>query len=560
MNTSILPHSEYASGQSALAQQKPGSTTPQADGAVKQTEASKPKRSFLFDNPIISFNKSVPEPEERSFVIGLFNDVFKNVAKILTGSLLTDTIKALNKNGDLTWQQAIYATLVDSGPSRIITDTVSTFAVRFFNGNHSFLGLFKLPYIAPELSSQLFALPCVTLSRAMTQKENVNSMSAKGNMSEENKLIKQKIMEANHPFYRFSNVLSSGFGKHIKPYMDKVFALIGVHAGKPMFDKEGKPVYDHDENGQIKKDRHGKPKQLMSNPQIDKNRLFTVTAGSFIGSFFLPKHTTAFGFEKATSIPRVFASILFTSLCRLNTTLIHNATGMHFNGGANFDAAFKTSVIEKMLVPFTQYAADAFGTYLRRFIPFMNGATISNILRIIVEVPATYLSNGILNVAKEDRMNDDWTYLSHKLWKPTSDMIETVTKPLFEFLARYVYAPVLGMFDPRIPNMYGVDIRPEDTKAKDELPKEIEAKYSSKLGKLGDMLFYLRKGFALPYDIGNLVKQCAEHAVEVEQDVATKVAEANAKIDARKALALAQVSEKASSRNIMSEKNLALAV
>ena len=525
INSTLLPHSEYSSGVKTLdTQTAEKKSTPLNNSGPENTNQNE---KLQWWDHIISFKKKAKEPEKGNFIKGSFNDVFKNIAKILTGSLLTDVIKTLNKNGDITWQQAIYNALIDSGPSRILTDVVSTFAVRFFNGNHSLLGLVKLPYLAPELSSQLFALPCVMVSRAMTQKQNVNSISSKENMSLENKSIKQKIIEQNHPFYRLSKWLSNGFGKHIKPYLDKTLSVIGIHAGKPLFDDEGKPVNERNQNGDIKLNSKKEPIQLESNPQIDMKRLLAVTGGSFLGSFLLPKGTTSYGFEEAKSIPRVLLSIITTSLFRVNTTFLHNGVGMHFNAGANFDACHKASIVEKMLVPFTQYAADAFGTYLSKFIPFMNGACLANILRVIVEVPATYLSNGILNVAKTDRMSDDWTYLSHKIWKKTSDGIENLTKPLFQFLSKFIYYPVFGMFDPRIPNMYGVDIRPAETQARDKLPEEIENKYKSKLGIAGDILFYLKKSAAIPWDLKKLFSECKKHSKEIEEDLTQKVLDQN---------------------------------
>jgi hypothetical protein len=548
INNTLLPHSEYSSGVKPLDIQSAEKNSSAKTSAPSNTKSTDQKLQW-YDH-IISFKKKAKEPEKGAFVVGLFNDVFKNIAKILTGSLLTDTIKALNKNGDLTWQQAIYKTLVDSGPSRILTDVVSTFAVRFLNGNHSFLGLFKLPYIAPELSSQIFALPCVIFSRAMTQGQNVNSISTQDNMSEENKLIEQEIIENNHPFYQLSKWLSKGFGTHIKPYVDSTLSLIGIHAGKPLLDNENKPIYEKKENGEIKTNSKGEPIALESNPQIDMKRLLAVTGGSFIGSFFMPKGTTAFGFEEAKSIPRVLLSILTTSLFRLNTTLLHNGVGMHFNGGANFDACHKASVVEKMLVPFTQYAADAFGTYLSKFIPFMNGASLSNILRMVVEIPATYLSNGILNVAKTDRMSDDWTYLSHRIWKRTSDAIEDITKPLFVTLSKYIYSPMFGMFDPKIPNMYGVDIRPQATQNRDQLSDEIAEKYKSKLGILGDLGFYLTKSAVIPWELKRLFSECGQHSREVEQELKDRVESQNLENLNRK---LAEIEAK---KNLEKEINL----
>jgi hypothetical protein len=516
INNTLLPHSEYSSGVKPLDTKSDGKNSSANSSAPTETKTE--FQDLRWYDHIISFRKKAKEPEKGSLIFGIFNDIFKNFAKILTGSLLTDVIKSLIKNADIIWQKTIHNNIVSSFFSRNITDAVSSSAVRFLNGNHSFFGLFRLPYILPELSSQIFALPCVMLARAMTQKQDTNAISSMDNMSDENKIIQQKIIENNHPFYKLSQNLSKRFGKHIEPIMNKFLQLIGVHVGEPLFDNENNPIYEKDEHGNIKTNK-GKPVQLESNTKVDLKRLLAVSGGSFIGSFFLPKGTTSFGFEEARSIPRVILSIITTSLFRLNTTILHNGVGMHFNAGANFDGCFKASVIEKMLVPFTQYAADAFGTYLSTFIPFINGASLSNILRMIVEIPATYLSNGILNVAKSDRMSDDWTYLSHKIWKRASSTIEETTKPIFQFLAKNVYSFVFGMFDPKIPNMYGVDIRPEKTRNRDQLSDKIAEKYKSKYGILGDIGFYLRKSLTIPWELKRLFQECSKHSQEVEINI-----------------------------------------
>jgi hypothetical protein len=124
-------------------------------------------------------------------------------------------------------------------------------------------------------------------------------------------------------------------------------------------------------------------------------------------------------------------------------------------------------------------------------------------------------------------MSDDWTYLSHKIWKKTSDTIENVTKPLFMLLSKYVYYPVFGMFDPSISNMYGVDIRPAETQARDKLSESIDDKYKSKLGTLGDILFYLKKSAMIPWDLKKLFSECVEHSVEVEKDIKAQVTNQN---------------------------------
>ena len=529
--STIQLHPEYASRNVGLSGQKnsDASINENSNGKIS-TEREQAKLSFLLDNPAFSFAKQENEKEEKSLVVGIFNDIFKNIPRLLTGSLLTDVVKSLYKNADLTWQEVIYKNLMDSGPSRLFNDVINSVIVRFLNGNHSFLNLFKLPYIAPELASQITSPIMVTLMRATTSKNNVNAKSARNNISEEQGQILDEINKKNSIFVRMVDYLSGGTMDTIKPYVDKVLGAIGIHAGQLQKDKEGKDIYERDENGKVKKDKQGKPKRLYTNQQVNKGLLGSVVAGSYLGSFLLPRHTAAFGFEKAKNLPRMLFSTLFTTLCRLNTTVLHNAVAMHRQAGANFDFSFRTALVEKLLVPFTQYFSDAFGSFLAGKIP-INGAVLATTLRLVTEIPATFLSNGLINIAKNDRVGDEWTYLAHKLWKPVVDKTELVLKPFFTAVYKVV-GSATGMFDPSIPNMYGKDIRTPEVKAKEKLPEAIKEKFKDN-GIVADLLLFGKKIAQIPTELVRLKKEVVGHSEEVESHIQKTVDKRNENIDLR---------------------------
>lgn len=531
--SAIQLHPEYASRKIGLSGQNTSDTAKKQNPNEKistERAADEPKLSFLLDNPMFSFSRREQEKEERSLLVGVFNDIFKNVPRLLTGSLLTDVVKSLYKNADLTWQEVIYKNLLDSGPSRLFNDVLNSLMVRFLNGNHTFLKLFRLPYIAPEIASQITSPVMVTLMRAITSKSNVNAKSARNNISKEQGEILDQINDGKRWFFKMVDSLSGDTMDKIKPGVDKVLSAIGIHAGELQKDKEGRDIYERDKNGKVKKDKQGNPKRLYTNQRVNKGLLGSIVAGSYLGSFLLPRHTAAFGFEKAKNIPRMLFSTIFTTLCRLNTTMLHNAVGMHRQAGANFDFCFRTSLVEKLLVPFTQYFSDALGSFLAGKVP-VNGAVLATTLRLFTEIPATFLSNGLINIAKKDRVDSEWTYLAHKLWKPVVDGTEKLIKPMFAAICK-VYGMTLGIYDPRIPNMYGKDIRTPEIKAKENLPDEIKEKYKD-ANIISDLFLFAKKVGQIPGELLRLRKEVGDHAEEVEAHIQKTVDKRNHNIDLR---------------------------
>lgn len=509
------PHPEYSS---SGATSNTGSQVPSAPAA----------KSNNFDISQLTDRDDAPLPEERSFVKGMAFDFLKNFAKIMTGSLLTDVLKGTLQDKNQTPQEIIYKNLMDSFFSRISTDTLNSWAVRLFSGNHKFLGI-KIPYIMPEFSSQILAMPSVLGWRSATKDFNVNAKAARNNEnSEKEEAIKEAIQTNQPAFLRWADTLSKSFKTHLKPHAEKFFSkFFGIYPGDIQKDSEGNTVFEKDKEGNIKTDKDGKPKPLYSNQKLNTTRLTSMMAGTYALSAFLPKHTAAFGFEKARSVKRGLFATGTTSLFRLLTTLLHNGVGAHIEGGKNFDECFRLSVVAKMLVPLTQYFCDFLGSYTAKFLPG-NGAFLAMTYRLLAEMPATFLSTGVLNIAKKDRVPEEWKYLGYKIWKPAANTIETVLKPFYRPIGKLIGRGI-GMFDPRIKNMYAGDIRSEDAKAKDLPDPDFMAKHEnsglSVIGLLG------KKLLEFPMDIASLVKEAMNDSKVFDEKIQQQVQKVNQAVD-----------------------------
>ncbi len=538
MVTTTLPLSEYSSvyrpaaggggtssaGIAANSDAAKNPALPVIQTGVKKEDTSAEKLTFL-DN-FISFKKSAALKEERFLLIGLFNDVFKTFAKMLTGTFVTDVAKSLQKDANLTFEEVVYKTFIESGPSRIFNDLFITWFVRLFNGNHTFFGLFKLPFLAPEVSSQVPPRFLIPIMRSATKEHGINKKSQSKNSNPLEKGIAEAIENKNPLFMRFAQVTSGFFDEKIKPYCDKFLeTCLGVESGEPVLDKEGNVVT---KDGEAPNFDRKKGNVKFSNAKVNKSWLASIMVGSFIGQFFLPKFTMAAGFEKAKSPMRAALSVAFTSLCRLESTMIHNGFGMH-SEGANFDKCFTTSVREKMLVPIAQYSADALGTLISHQTKLFNGSTVSTILRILMQMPCEFLSSPLINISAKDRVTPDWEFLAYKIWKPISNVLEAVTRPVMEAWCRGL-GIFFGMYDPTIPNMYGVDLT--DIKKKDFLKAEELSKQfnPNPLNVLG-MLCY--KSITIPKDIYLLLKQCFADSREDEAKTNKLVENKNKEIDLR---------------------------
>ncbi|MDA0771396.1 MAG: hypothetical protein O3C63_00470 [Cyanobacteria bacterium] len=441
-------------------------------------------------SPTKTSKAETPSLDEKYFAVGIGYDILKTIPKILSGSFLATVLSNLLKDSKQTMDEIIYKTCMNDLPSRFLCDIVNTLAVRVFNGKTSFLGI-KIPYLMPELSNQLFSIPSVLLARTVTQKFNVDKKSAKHNLSPEEEALRDEVMK--QPFIKWVDKFSEFFHKNLKTKMDKIFSIcLGVTSGTPIIDSEGNQI--------LKKDG----KALLSAPHVNYKWLGGVTGSTFLGSMLLlPKNTQAYGFDAVKSPLRGLSAILFTTFCRLNSTIITSATGIHTEG-KNFDACLETAVQNRTFVPMVQYFCDAAAAILSYRVPFMNGATLAMIFRVFAEIPASFLTSGLMRIAKESRMTDEWSFLSHKLLKPFTQGMEDVTKPLLKFLTKNIYSKMpipfameSGIFNPNIKNMYDVDIQKHEHEARSEQ----DGGYLKALG------LFVKKCFTLPAELYSLAEQ-----------------------------------------------------
>lgn len=489
---------------------KPGSASTSPSSANSKPATTKNKSE--------SKTTSAASLDERFFLVGLGYDALKTIPKILSGSFLSSVLSNLLKDSKQTMDEVVYKTCMNDLPSRFLTDTVNTLMVRIFNGKTKFLG-FTIPYIMPELSNQIFSVPTVLLARTATKNFNVDKKSAKYNLShEEEHIVRPQVLE--QPFIKWTEKLSDFFHKNLKTKMDKVFSFcLGVTSGTPLIDSEGNKILKEDGG------------ELLSAPNVNYKWLGGVTAGTFLGSMFLlPKNAQAYGFDAVKGPIRGLAAILFTTFCRLNTTLITSATGIHTEG-KNFDACLETSVQNRTFVPMVQYFCDAAAAILSYRVPYFNGATLSMMLRLIAEIPASFLTSGLMRLAKDSRMTDEWSYLSHKILKPFTKGMELVTKPILKPLTKHIYTklPVpfifeSGIFNPKIPFMYDKDIQKHEHEAK--------SKFEGGLIKTTGL--FIKKCASLPLDLRQLWKQ-GQASSQAKRDKLDKIVAAHEnKIQERK--------------------------
>lgn len=484
-----------------------------ADATATQTKDSVAQNS--------SKPKSAPL-DERFFIVGVAQDVLKTIPRILTGSFFSSIVNNYLKNSYPSLESIIYSTALDDLFSRFLADTVNSVTVRFFNGKTKFFGI-TVPKLLPELASQIFATPTVVLARTLTNKFNIDRRSAKNNLSkEEEKNLKPEILK--QPFVKYTTMMNDFYKNNLKDKMDSILEFcIGVRDGKEIKDSEGNLIMNEE----------GKP--LKTDPIVNYTKLGSVIVGSFLGTLFLlPKKAQAVGFDDVKSPLRGLVNIIWTTLCRLQTNVISSSTGMHAEG-KNFDACFENSVIDKTFIPFVQYTADAVAALLSRRLPFFNGASLSIILRTIFELPATFLKTGLTRIAKDNRVGDDWNYLSHRVLKPFIKAVEFTTKPIFKFLGKNIYwrlpIPFIwqwGIFNPNIPQMYDHDIQENEQKA-----KEGAEKYETNLPKTLGLL--AKKVFTWPIELVDLWQKSRIHDQELKANLQAKIDKHEAQLKEKRA-------------------------
>ncbi len=471
--------------------------------------------------PAISKPKNAPSLEERSFFVGLFFDLIKTLTRITTGSYLPSVISNFIKDSHVTMEESITKTTFDDLCSRFACDFINTITERLFNGKTKILG-FTLPHLPSEISSQLLAIQTVFASRTATRHQNVSKKSAKHHSSPEEQELAKEV--AKRPIAAVADTISKYFETKIKPSLDTILKYsLGIHDSQVIKDSQGKVILKED----------GEP--LKTQPKVNYPWFFTSIGGSFLASMLLlPKKTQQAGFADVKGSPlRGFLNILWNTFNRLNTTVVSSSTNIHLEG-KNFDACFENSVQDKTFLPFVQYTCDALASVLSDRIPFINGFTLSTIMRIVTEVPITFLKSGVQRIAKNNRISPEWSYLSYKILKPFANLMEKLTKPAIKFLTQNVYTrfplPFIyewRIFDPKIKNMYDIDIQKNKSEAK-EGSEQFEDNWLKTLWLL------TKHTFLSPFEVYDLVKDSGKQYEEKVTKIDNVIKTHEAKLEAEK--------------------------
>lgn len=438
---------------------------------------------------------------ERSFFMGVVQDIIKTMSKVLFGSMPVNIVNGALKDSSFSLDKIAYNEFVTAFPSKFLADASGAVSIRLFNGKTKLFGFIPMPYIPASIASQIFSNPIVKLWRSLSSNYNLNKQSAEKDKSEAAEQIRKEISETS--WFQMLERFRKTFEEKIKPKLDFFLSrLFGVMPGQVAKDKSGKVILDD------------KGKAVKTDPKVNWFHAGAVSLGSFVATAMMPRHTQVYGFDdinKSKGLAKVFRTIFavgIQSLSRLETNLFKNAVGMHTEG-YSFDACMKTSIREKQLTPMVQYTVDAISALLSKVVP-MNGATISILMRLPFEIIATFMSSGLVGVSKENRMPDNWKYLGDKLWKPVAKVVEKVCIPLYKYTVKPFYSFLFKFFNSKFDGMY----REHES---DPLPKEIEEKFN----KQGVMSVFMDacNPFNLYRDVKNLVsssKRKEDSEIEAE--------------------------------------------
>lgn len=362
----------------------------------------------------------------------MLTDIIKNHIK----SPPIETLSEDEKH-KISIERNIYDNFLDSFPSRFMSDFFGAVFIRLSKS-----GVFgkKMAKAPAEVQSQIVATFWTMIMRAMTSDHNSNGRISSTDDSIE--AVEAREAASKVGGSKLIRFLANGFNKYLKEPMDWIMArVLGIHAGKPILD----------EAGNLMKNKKGKV--LTENPTINWNQLWGVSSLSFIGSLFLlPRATAGFGFDdifhtKGTlqALWRMFTSVSLSVLGRLQTTLWHNATKMGNEEGHGFDSCFRTAAVEKTMVPFVQYLADALGAGLSKFVP-VNGASLAMIIKLPIELIATFLTSGLAGLtSKGDMVPEHWRALGIKFLDPMVKWMESYIRPVYKFFLLLPYR-MAGLF------------------------------------------------------------------------------------------------------------------
>ncbi len=417
-----------------------------------------------------SSNQDAPlneKKEEHSFSFGVYADAVKSLWKILSGAMVTEVLRGILKTDD----KFSLAKIIDKSfrvdfISRFVGDFGGALMVRILNGKTKFLGM-TIPKVHTAISSQLFTNLWVKFWRTMSSSDNLNKLSADNN---DNEVAKKNIEKfQNKTWHKILTSMNGFYKNKLAPNITLFFSKIfGIKPGE--------------------KNADGK----TADPSINWMHFGSVAAAAGLGTWFLPGDTQIFGFEdvhKSKDAKSTFLNSLLTwgltSLVRLENYIFNNAVTLQPKG-YGFDACKKIAVREKGFIPMAQYACDTVAAVLSKSTS-MNGAFLSSILRLPIEIATTFLTASLVGVSKTNRVQDHWVLLADKLIKPIAKKVEWIVSPVFGLVRALIYTPIFGFFDPADE---GDSIPYEEDKT--QLSKEKEEALYKRIGHRSKFRLFLK--------------------------------------------------------------------
>ncbi len=398
------------------------------------TATKGPSARETYPKTLTTENISKPETAshkpKRSFFVGFAQDLIKTTSRVIWGGMLSDTFNGVLKDEKFHLPGVIHSQFVEGLGSRLGADLIGAVSERLFNGETRLFGI-NFPKIPSEIASQLSTNLWVKGWRMVSNGLNLNRLTAERDQSPDVKKLQEYFMGL--PWVKFVNKANKIFSKTIQPILEKTFGFVfGVKGGEKYIDESGK-----------------KRKGLA---QVNYKQLGLVSVGSLVATALLPRDTQAFGNSGIhnakgfwRSLFRFCSTFLMTFAGRLEGQFFRNVLSLNQNGYSP-DACLKTTVREKMLVPFVQAVVDSSSALITRFTKFLpvNGAFLSTIMRIPSEAVATLLSSGLTGLSGTNRVPPAWNYLGVKYWKPIAKALERVSKPLLDNTVNIIYR-MLGM-------------------------------------------------------------------------------------------------------------------
>lgn len=420
-------------------------------------------------------NVSPAAPEKKnqgqSFFYGIYADAVKTLWKILSGAMLTEVVRGVLKtNKEFSLAKIIDKAFRVDFISRFVADFGGALTVRLFSGNAKILG-WTIPKIHTALSSQVFTNLWVKFWRAMSSSDNLNKLAA----DTDNDPRAQKAIKRLESLGWMKGLkkMDKIYKEKLSPALSWIFGTIfGIKGGSKdaVTGKETKPSVRWAQFG-------------------------AVAAASGILTSLLPRDTQIYGFEdvhKSKNLKEtLWNSVVtwcLTSVARLENYIFNNAVTLQPKG-YGYDACKKVAVREKGFIPMAQYACDNVAAVLSKSLP-INGAFLSSMLRLPIEIATTFMTASLIGISKENRVKDHWIYLADKIMKPLARVVETVVTPIFWVIKNVIYRPIFGFF----PAELDKEAKPYDEK-RTALPKDREDALFKRLGHKSTLRLLLKSVF-----------------------------------------------------------------